>query len=52
MLLSIRNNCKRKRIWNNNDTISTLADVNGKSWICEVERNIRTDKVVVKVKFE
>jgi hypothetical protein len=29
-----------------------LADLNGKRWTCEVESNLRTDKAVVKVKFE
>jgi type V secretory pathway adhesin AidA len=29
-----------------------LADLNSKRWTCEVESNLRTDKAVVKVKFE
>jgi hypothetical protein len=29
-----------------------LADLNGKKWTCQVESNLRTDKAVVKVKFE
>jgi type V secretory pathway adhesin AidA len=29
-----------------------LADLNAKKWACEVESNLRTDKAVVKVKFE
>ena len=29
-----------------------LADLNGKRWTCDVESNLRTDKAVVKVKFE
>ena len=29
-----------------------LSDLNGKRWTCEVESNLRTDKALVKVKFE
>jgi hypothetical protein len=29
-----------------------LADLNGKRWTCEVESNLRTERAVVKVKFE
>jgi hypothetical protein len=29
-----------------------LADLNGKKWTCEVESNRRTDKALVKIKFE
>jgi len=29
-----------------------LADLNGKRWTCDVESNLKTDKALVKVKFD